>query len=102
MHDEATQAPAQTFVESSRNGALMVELDESGFVVRCQIEPEVNRTWTSELLAQRVIHLYQLALMRARFEQLRRINERGGDVTPGEVYPTVAEINEYRRLHLDF
>ncbi len=94
---------AQTFVESSRDGALMVELDARGFLVRCQLEPVVNATWTAELLAERIVRLYTLALMRVRLEQMRRINDRGGEVTPGDgVYPSPAEVDEYRRTHLDF
>src|SRR6185437_1211033 len=66
----------RTYVESSRDGALMVELDHNGAALRVQLEPEVNATWTAELLAERVLRLYTLALMRCRRDQLARMNER--------------------------
>lgn len=100
---DSDEALAQTFVESSRDAALMVELDARGFLVCCQIEPVVNATWTAEVLGERIVRLYTLALMRVRLEQMRRINERGGEVTPGDgVYPSPAEVDEYRRRYLDF
>jgi hypothetical protein len=92
----------RTYVESSRGGALMVELDETGTVVRVQLEPEVNASWTAELLAERVMRLYTLALMRARCDQLARMNERGADMTPNDVFPSEAEVAAYRDRYIDF
>ena len=91
-----------TYVESSRDGALMVELDRNGAAVRVQLEPEVNATWTAELLAERVLRLYTLALMRCRRDQLARMNERGADQAPSDVYPTEAEVDAYRDRYIDF
>ena len=41
-------------MESSRDGAVMVEIDSDGLVQRVQIEPEVNAEWTAEVLAERL------------------------------------------------
>ena len=76
-----TQAEAPTYVESSRDGAVMVEIDGVGFARRVQIEPEVNAEWTAEQLADRLFHLYTLALMRARCDQLHQMNEEGADLS---------------------
>lgn len=92
----------RTYVESSRDGALMVELDETGTAVRVQIEPEVNATWTADLLADRLLRLYTLALMRARCDELARMNERGADIAPNDAYPSEAEVAAYRARHIDF
>jgi len=92
----------RTYVESSRDGALMVELDRNGAAVRVQLEPEVNATWTAELLAERVMRLYTLALMRCRRDQLARMNERGADQAPSDVYPTEAEVDAYRDRYIGF
>lgn len=101
MQPETTTAE-QTYVESSRDGALMVELNRLGSVVRVQIEPEVNATWTADVLSERVKHLYTLALMRARLDSLAEMNERGADLAPGGAYPMASEITEYRNRYIDF
>lgn len=93
----------QTYVEYSRDGALMVELDSNETVVRVQIEPEVNASWTAELLAERVRHLHTVALMRVRCDSLAAMNERGANIAPGTgAYPMAAEVDEYRRRYIDF
>ena len=92
----------RSYVESSRDGAVMIELDGRGDVVRVQLEPEVNATWTAELLGERVVALYTLALMRARCDERVRMNERGADMPPGEVYPSEADVAEYRAGVVDF
>ena len=43
-------APAATFIEASRDGALTVELDSDGNLIRCELAPEVNATWTADQL----------------------------------------------------
>jgi hypothetical protein len=69
-----TETEGRTYVEASRDGALMLELDRRGNVLRVQLEPEVNATWTAELLSERILRLYTLALMRARSDELGRMN----------------------------
>ncbi|CQD25168.1 hypothetical protein BN970_06966 [Mycolicibacterium conceptionense] len=101
MQPEATTTE-QTYVESSRDGALMVELDANE-VPRVQIEPEVNATWTAEELSERVLHLYKVALMRVRYDALAAMNERGANIAPGTAaYPMASEIDEYRRRNINF
>ena len=98
----AAAAPAATFIEASRDGALTVELDSDGNLIRCELAPEVNATWTADRLGGRIVALYGAALMRVRLDQLRRINEAGADVTPGGIYPTPEEIAAYRAEFIDF
>jgi len=92
----------RTYVESSRDGALMVELDRNGVAVRVQLEPEVNATWTAQILSERVLRLYTLALMRVNRDLLTRMNDRGADQTPNDVLPTEAEVDAYRDRYIDF
>jgi DNA-binding protein YbaB len=91
-----------TYIETSRGGALMVELDSTGGVVRVQIEPEVNASWTADTLGERLVHLHTLALMRVRCDERKRMNERGADMPAGGVYPSEAEITAYRSRYIDF
>lgn len=106
MDEEATVAvvdeePEPTYLESSADGAVMVELDGVGRLVRCQLEPEVNASWSADVLADRIVRLYRLALMRARCAERLRINEQGAAMAPTTAYPTQTEVDEYRRS-LDF
>ena len=101
MQSEADTAE-RTYVETSRTGLLLVELDGTGGVVRVQLEPEVNATWSAETLSARLMHLHRLALMRARFAQRERMNELGADMPPDDTYPSEAEIAAYRAKYLDF
>jgi hypothetical protein len=99
--DEQTQA-VHTVVEWSRDGALMIETDHTGAHVRVQLEPEVNRLWPADVLADRIMRLHRLALMRARAEvRMNAIEETGAPVptTPG--WPSFSEVEEYRRT-IDF
>jgi DNA-binding protein YbaB len=101
MHSEA-ETRERTYIETSRSGALLVELDSSGGVVRVQLEPEVNATWTADTLAERLLHLHRLALMRARHAQRQRMNEMGADMPPDDTYPGESDIHAYRARYLDF
>jgi hypothetical protein len=92
----------RTYVESSRDGAVMLELDKDGNVMHVQLEPEVNATWTAETLGERLLHLHTLALMRARCDQLARMNERGANMPPDDVYPSETEVASYRARYIDF
>ena len=82
-----TETRQITYIETSRSAELLVELDSNGEVVRVQLEPEVNATWSSETLSERLLHLHRLALMRARHAQRLRMNELGADMAPSDVYP---------------
>lgn len=101
MTDEQ-QEVLPTVAEWSADGALMVELDWQGQGLRIQLEPEVTRSWTADLLADRIMRLHRLALMRARAEQRMRIIEETGaalPTTPG--WPSMTDVEEYRRT-IDF
>jgi len=100
--DEQQQEVIPTVVEWSADGALMVELDWQGQGLRVQLEPEVTRSWTADLLADRIMRLHRLALMRARAEQRMRIIDETGaalPTTPG--WPSLTDVDEYRRT-IDF
>jgi hypothetical protein len=91
-----------TVVEWSADGALMIETDWSGEGVRVQLEPQVTRSWTADVLADRIRRLHRLALMRARAEERTRIIEESGaplPTTPG--WPSQTDVDEYRRT-IDF
>ncbi len=102
MTDEQQQEVIPTVVEWSADGALMVELDWQGQGLRVQLEPGVTRSWTADLLADRIMRLHRLALMRARAEQRMRIIDETGaalPTTPG--WPSLTDVDEYRRT-IDF
>ncbi len=91
-----------TVAEWSADGALMVELDWQGQGLRIQLEPKVTRSWTADMLADRIMRLHRLALMRARAEERMRIIETDGTplpTTPG--WPSLTDVDEYRRT-IDF
>lgn len=101
MTDEQ-QEVLPTVAEWSADGALMVELDWQGQGLRVQLEPEVSRSWTAELLADRIMRLHRLALMRARAEQRMRIIEESGAALPTTSgWPSLTDVEEYRRT-IDF
>ena len=102
MTNEQQQEVIPTVVEWSADGASMVELDWQGQGLRVQLEPEVTRSWTADLLVDRIMRLHRLALMRARAEQRMRIIDETGAVlptTPG--WPSLSDVDEYRRT-IDF
>ncbi|MBB3606367.1 DNA-binding protein YbaB [Mycolicibacterium sp. BK556] len=92
----------RTYVEASRDGAVMVELDRHGYALRVQLEPQVNADWTAELLGERLVRLYTAALMRARCDERAQMNERGADMAPTPIYPDADEVAAYRARYLDF
>lgn len=97
-----TDTQQDTYLETSRGGALMVELDATGAVVRVQIEPEVNVAWSAETLSERLLFLHHLALMRVRCAQRQRMNALGADMPPSEVYPSEDDIADYRARNINF
>ena len=97
-----TGTEQDTYLETSRGGALMVELDATGAVVRVQIEPEVNASWSADTLGERLLFLHHLALMRVRCAQRQRMNELGADMPPSDVYPSEDEIADYRARNINF
>lgn len=90
-----------TVVEWSGDGALMIEVDWSGERVRVQLEPEATRSWTADALADRIVRLHRLALMRARAEQRTRLNECGLAIETTAGFPSQADVDEYRQS-IDF
>lgn len=100
--DEQQHDDVPAVVEWSADGALMVELDWDQHRLRVQLEPEVTRSWTADVLAERIMRLHRLALMRARAEQRMRLIEQTGlpiPTTPG--WPSLTDVEEYRRS-IDF
>ena len=93
--------PPQSYIEASRDAALVVEVDRWGSVIRIQLEPEVTRSWDAATLADHIVRLYRLAALRGRCDQRERINEAGADLAPTLAYPSRYEIEEYRRT-IDF
>ena len=75
----------------------MIEVDWSGERVRVQLEPEATRSWTADVLADRIMRLHRLALMRARVEQRARLNERGFAIETTAGFPSQADVDEYRQ-----
>jgi hypothetical protein len=89
-------------MECSADGLLMVEVDYNGGEVRVQLEPEILRSWSAELLADRIMRLHRLALMRARADKRVRDMAESGVVlptTPG--WPAPSDVDDYRRS-IDF
>jgi len=100
--ESAATAAASTYVETSLDGVLLVEVDRGGFVRRVQLEPEVTATWTADDLAERLFHLYTLALMRSRSDILAEINAAGADRPPDANYPSRDEVAAYRTQWIRF
>ena len=99
--DEQTEA-VHTVVEWSRDGALMIEMDFTGAHVRVQLEPEVMRSWSADVLADRIMRLHRLALMRARAElRMETIEATGAPIATTPGWPSLSEVDEYRRT-IDF
>ncbi|MBV9089130.1 MAG: hypothetical protein JO044_04370 [Mycobacteriaceae bacterium] len=92
---------AQTYIEASRDAALVVEVDPWGAVIRVQLEREVTRSWDAGTLGERIVRLYRLAALRGRCDERERMNEDGADLAPSAAYPSRGEIDEYRRT-IDF
>jgi hypothetical protein len=89
-------------MESSADGLLVLEVDYNGGEVRVQLEPEILRSWSADLLAERIMRLHRLALMRARAEKRVRDMAESGVVlptTPG--WPSPSDVEAYRRT-IDF
>jgi DNA-binding protein YbaB len=101
MEMEAAVVKAErTYIEASADGALMVELDAQCEVVRVQIEPEVMAAWSAQVLADRIIRLHRVALMRARAKSLLAMNEKA-KLPPSRAWPSTAEVDEFLRT-IDF
>lgn len=90
-----------TVIECSRDGALLVEVGYSGEQVRVQLEPDAM-TLPMDVLADRIVRLHKLALMRARAD--RRLTEEFGalGLPPSPGWPSHAEVEEFRRSQIDF
>jgi hypothetical protein len=92
----------RTVVEWSADGALMIEVDWSGENVRVQLEPQATRLWTADVLADRIMRLHRLALMRARAEaRMNIINQSGAPLPTTPAWPSLTDVDEYRRT-IDF
>lgn len=85
-------------IECSGDGALLVETDYSGERVRVQLEPDAL-TWSTAVLADRIVRLHRAALMRARAD--RRLAENNLGIPPSRGWPSHAEVEEFRR-RIDF
>jgi hypothetical protein len=96
------QTRAPLYVESSRAGDVMIEIDGDGLVTRVQIEPEVSAEWTADDLAERLYRLYTLALLRARHDHLKRMNAAGADLPPTDNWPSREQVEAYRTRWVTF
>ena len=101
--DEQQQEVLPTVVEWSRRWRVdgRAGLAGAGLAgpARAGGHPVLDRT---DLLADRIMRLHRLALMRARAEQRMRIIEESGaalPTTPG--WPSLTDVDEYRRT-IDF
>ena len=54
------------------------------------------------MLAERLFHLYTLAVMRARCDHLRRMNEAGADLPPSDAWPSQELVAAYRARWVTF
>lgn len=91
----------RTYVEASSDGALMVELDTQGEVLRVQIEPDIMAAWSAMVLADRIVRLHRLALMRARATALMTMNAQDAKLSVTRAWPAMAEVDGFRRT-IDF
>lgn len=103
MAQHPAHTAERTYRESARDALLVLELDAQGYLVSggLQIEPEVM-AWTAEQLAERIMRLYKLALMRCRCDERRAMNERGADYPPDPVWPSQSDIDVWRARYIDF
>lgn len=99
---------SRTYAESSRDQALALALDDTGAVLWCRLQPEVNH-WDADLLADRVVRLYTLALMRARCDGRGRIEKGFGPELAADIfsktpaaYPDKYAVKRYRQRCIDF
>lgn len=97
-----------TYAESSRDGVLALALDNTGAVLWCRLQTEVNQ-WGAHVLAVRIMRLYTLALMRARCQERSRIENRFGPELAAEIfsqapaaYPDKQTVKRYRQRCIDF
>lgn len=100
LDTERTVSPVAK--EGSAHSLLVVEVDYGGGQVRVQLEPEVLQSWSADVLAERIMRLHRLALMRARAEmraQYENAFEVQLPVTEG--WPSLSDVDDYRRS-IDF
>ncbi|GLD33466.1 MULTISPECIES: hypothetical protein [Mycobacterium] len=91
-----------TVAEWSRDGALMVKLgDPSGRDVQVELERDAM-SWPAEVLADRIMRLHRLALMRLRAETRERSRKESGvEWSLQAGWPSLVDVDEYR-LTIDF
>ena len=93
MGDAASvREPAASFVETSRDASLVIEVDGHGAVIRVQLEPDVTRSWDAAILADRIVRLYRVAVLRCRCAAREAMNELGADLAPTAAYPSRDEV----------
>ena len=81
-------------MECSKDGLLVLEVDYNGGEVRVQLEPEILRTWSAELLAERIKRLHRLALDAGTG---RKAGPRHGRERRGTAYHAGLAVTERRR-----
>lgn len=102
MADSEEQIASEPVViECSRDGALLVEVGSSGEQVRVQLEPEAL-TWPMEVLADRIVRLHRVAMMRARADQWLAEDYGLLGISRSSAWPTHTEVDEFRRSAIDF
>lgn len=90
-----------TVVECSRDGTLLIEVGYSGEQVRVQLEPAAM-SWPMDVLADRIVRLHRVALMRARADQRLAENYAALGLPPSRGWPSHAQVDEFRRAAIDF
>ena len=101
VDEAAAGTPPSMFVETSRDASLVVEVDAHGALVRVQLEPDVTRSWDAAILADRIVRLYKLAVLRCRCQARETMNELGADLAPTTAYPSRTEVERLAR-DIDF
>lgn len=102
MADSEEQIVSEPLViECSREGAVLVEVGCSGEQVRVQLEPEAL-AWPMEVLGDRIVRLYRVAMMRARADHWLSENYGLMGIPRSNAWPTHAEVDEFRRSAIDF
>lgn len=109
LDSDTAEAKVRTYAESSRDGMLALALDHAGCVLWCRLEPQVNE-WATDVLADRIKHLYTLALMRGRCDHRLHLERRLGPKLTAELFSRATgsacadknAVKRYRQHHIDF
>ncbi|GAT07639.1 hypothetical protein H7I77_25205 [Mycolicibacterium novocastrense] len=100
--DRARDA-AGVFTEASRDGALKLAVNGAGRLLWCEIGDEILAGgWTAAEVSERIMILFQSAVMRSWREIGRPLDEPTPDDDRDRIIPSDAEIARYRAETLTF